>query len=545
MPTMVLRTLAVASILASAMCITNPSIGLSEMTPPNKDSGEFSLLYQDAQTVDAAVNWGDKVYFFKDTRWISWDKTNLRIDDTFPRPIEEGFPELNAWLYTRDVPADQPKSLLGYMAKPAKISAAAILPPNPNRVLSPTKPVAVFFKFVAPSAGTDGAIATRGSNNYHVCAYEASGTYGAFLGAYPSHVDQLVYGAYGTGVTFPEANASALMADLGISTGLTDYFDRLGARMDFGSAVSLLDDTGMPVAVPFYQCTDAAAPCTPTNMDMLITYNQIEKRVVPTNPLIAAQKIPVALMQTADGMQPRPLVATTLAEAWMPAWRAMIPCWDTTYCVGATATKKNSFYVFSSSVFWLVQVQTVGTAPKLSSKLEFWSDTEVNTMMGTTSLYNLATNWPKITEMWPDLADFCEPRSTYALASMKVTFNPPELTGSTGDSDASDGSLSLCQITSRIGDIQVFFKLYSKSGLIIYQSQATVTTDTKKSEICLRVEDTTPACDYLIPEKSAGAVTGKVFVTTTSVETPAVERNYRYEREQKEIISWQYEQSVF
>ena len=120
-----------------------------------------------------------------------------------------------------------------------------------NRVLSPTKPVAVFFKFVAPSAGTDGAIATRGSNNYHVCAYEASGTYGAFLGAYPSHVDQLVYGAYGTGVTFPEANASALMADLGISTGLTDYFDRLGARMDFGSAVSLLDDTGMPVAVPY------------------------------------------------------------------------------------------------------------------------------------------------------------------------------------------------------------------------------------------------------------------------------------------------------
>lgn len=91
----------------------------------------------------------------------------------------------------------------------------------------------------------------------------------------------------------------------------------------------------------------------------------------------------------------------------------------------------------------------------------------------------------------------------------------------------------------------MFFKLYSKSGLIIYQSQATVTTDTKKSEICLRVEDTTPACDYLIPEKSAGAVTGKVFVTTTSVETPAVERNYRYEREQKEIISWQYEQSVF
>ena len=61
------------------MCITNPSIGLSEMTPPNKDSGEFSLLYQDAQTVDAAVNWGDKVYFFKDTRWISWDKTNLRV----------------------------------------------------------------------------------------------------------------------------------------------------------------------------------------------------------------------------------------------------------------------------------------------------------------------------------------------------------------------------------------------------------------------------------------------------------------------------------
>ena len=125
-----------------------------------------------------------------------------------------------------------------------------------------------------------------------------------------------------------------------------------------------------------------------------------------------------------------------------------------------------------------------------------------------------------------------------------------------------DRSLSLCQITSRIGDIQVFFKLYSKSGLIIYQSQATVTTDTKKSEICLRVEDTTPACDYLvsdgsrvvslttstgkmrltrflrqIPEKSAGAVTGKVFVTTTSVETPAVERNYRYESEAQLMIT--------
>jgi len=321
--------------------------------------------------------------------------------------------------------------------------------------------------------------------------------------------------------------------------------------MDYGSAVSILNSNGAPDTFQ-WSYVNAEGQTVSTNVDMIMTYNMIEKRVPPSNAQIASQPIPTALLHSSAGvggaMAPRPLVAAasralTLAEQWMPAWRAMIPCWHQ-MCVGATATKPSSMIIFSASVFWLVQISTTSGR----SEINFWSDADVNTFMGTAAVYSLNQNWPKITTKFPGLADFCEPRSTYALTSMKVTFNPPELTPMTGDSDASDGALSQCQETTRVGEIRLFFKLYNKGGLIIYQSQATVVTKAKKSLICLRVEDTTPACDYLIPERPApntGAITGKVFVTTTSMETPALDRNHRYEREDKEIISWGYTESVF
>lgn len=192
----------------------------------------------------------------------------------------------------------------------------------------------------------------------------------------------------------------------------------------------------------------------------------------------------------------------------------------------------------------------------------YWTDATMNQWMAgnaasTATTYSLTLNWPKIIDT-PGLGsttpilEFCEPRNSLALAYMSVTLTPVEGKDIRPKSvNVSDGSLVLCQPATKEGQKQLNFKLYSKSNQLIYESSASGTTRSLNNIVCLRVEDTTPACDYAIthvtrlPASDRGAVTGKVFMTTTSAEEAPETRKYQYVREKKEIMMWQYSVSVF
>jgi len=544
---MALRMVVVAAALSPTMGIVPESIGPDRLGSPGVTSEPLTASFDSAccakeladgakgccPTYDAVASWsthsftGD--YLFKGTHWISLSSAGI-VDNTYPRDIMQGFPELAYW------------QACNSLSEPARIAAAVNLAPDASRAISPDKTLTVFFK--------------AGAVKEAIAVYEQKGRYGKFIGAYPTMDNgQACRGFSGTdgyAGEYPkdQAEYKAFVKNLGLS----DIVNAKGEDSYFESSLKLQgvqhkSGVSLPGQKWFSNGVEIPSP-------IILTYAKSHNFVKGEAAPEPDTKLPAFLVQGTDGKSATPVTARTTAEKWLPFFSAMAP-----------TTTANRFKVYTQSVMWIVELKMhdgTGAYPAdvlscgagcKQSYFEFVDDATMNAEMNSGSLYSLLLNWPKIIEpvTMRSLAvlDFCEPRSTLALASMSVTVSPAESDVKSENVQAKDGAVVQCQDVTGAGEKQLNFKVYSKSGLIVYQSSATTYTRSAKNKICLRIEDTTPACDDAIdhqtrlPASQQGAVTGKVFVTTTSVEPEPAEVKYQYVREKKEVLSWEYAETVF
>jgi len=200
-----------------------------------------------------------------------------------------------------------------------------------------------------------------------------------------------------------------------------------------------------------------------------------------------------------------------------------------------TGTLANSYFAFAETTMWPVKLTSAGSPVVLGHNLV--SNTELASVLfsqfGFSAkagvVYDWSTNWPRIIDVFPGLEAFCEPRGNFIAYALQVCM---------GDVCKDTNGLSrafVLSFTSRTTDTQlVQINLFRSNGALIYTTTTSVGVEVGGT-VTVRLKDETPQCDDLVTEAK-----GTIVLNVADAEKSPAERNYRFQRVEKKVAQFFY-----